>query len=133
MADAPKALRVLLVDDHADTLLLQAMLLRRAGHEVQAVASVAAALQAAGQQPFDLLISDLRLPDGSGIDLMSQIKSSQSGLRGIVVSGVDDHQEKARAVEAGFKHYLLKPILPERLLECVDGFRDGDSTSSLSS
>ena len=62
--------RVLLVEDHEETLQVMAELLRRLGHEVTTASTIKEALKAAGEKHFDLVISDLGLPDGLGHDLM---------------------------------------------------------------
>lgn len=100
--------RILLVEDHADTRVLLARLLRSRGHEVHTADSVAAALQAAQKHPLDLLISDLSLPDGSGLDLMRQLKDTH--LKGISVSGHGAAEDIREARDAGFVSHLTKPI-----------------------
>ncbi len=65
-----RRLRILLVEDHGDTAWVMTRLLKADGHEVQAAADVATALKRAEEGEFDLLLSDLGLPDGSGLDLM---------------------------------------------------------------
>ena len=72
------AMRLLLVEDHEDTNRSLSRLLRKRGYEVRTAASVATALQEAADHPFDLLISDMGLPDGSGIDLMEQLSPPRS-------------------------------------------------------
>ena len=75
----PKEPRVLLVDDHADTLRSMDRLLRVRGYQVCVASTVAAALEAAATHPFDLLISDVGLPDGSGMDLMRELRLRYGG------------------------------------------------------
>ncbi|HEX2853371.1 MAG TPA: response regulator [Opitutaceae bacterium] len=106
---APKRHRVLLVEDHADTATSMAWLLTRSGYEVTTAVSAAAALEAAAQQPFDVIASDIGLPDRSGYDLMKEIKS-RYGLKGIALSGYGTEEDRARAREAGFTEHIVKPV-----------------------
>ena len=68
-------MNILLVDDHADTSRALKRLLERMGYQVQTADSVSSALQASQSEPFDIVISDIGLPDGSGLDLMREIKA----------------------------------------------------------
>jgi CheY-like chemotaxis protein len=72
-------LNILLVEDHDTTLEILARLLRQMGHRVTGANSVATGIAAASRDGFDLLISDLGLPDGSGLDLMRQLKQKYAG------------------------------------------------------
>jgi len=113
--EAQKAqLRILLVDDHTDTVITLGALLRNLGYEVACAETVKQALQLAKESRFDLLVSDIGLPDGSGHDLMRQIRAKQS-IAGIALSGfgMEDDLEKSRAV--GFTEHLIKPINVDRL------------------
>ena len=107
-------LRILLVDDHTDTVITLGALLRNLGYEVACAETVKQALQLAKESNFDLLVSDIGLPDGSGHDLMQQIRAKQS-IAGIALSGfgMEDDLEKSRAV--GFTEHLIKPINVDRL------------------
>jgi signal transduction histidine kinase/ActR/RegA family two-component response regulator len=111
--DAP-ALRILLVEDHVDTRKATARLLKSFGHEVATADSVATGLEAAEAGPFDLIISDLGLPDGSGLDLMRQIKN-RYGMKGIALSGFGMESDLLNSRAAGFDHHLTKPVPIEQL------------------
>jgi CheY-like chemotaxis protein len=108
-----RPLRILLVEDHADTAAILARLLRRMGHDVVQASIVAAALRTAEKEmrlaSIDLVMSDLGLPDGSGLDLMRQL-SATHGLRGIALSGFGMDSDLAESVAAGFSRHLIKPI-----------------------
>ena len=101
--------RLLVVEDHPATLEVLSRLLRRQGHEVVTATTVQAARQAAARQTFDLLISDIGLPDGSGTDLMAEL-TRDHGLRGIAFSGYGMEDDLQRAKEAGFLAHIVKPI-----------------------
>lgn len=103
--------RVLLVDDHADTLRSMDRLLRSRGYRVCTAPSVAGALAAAANQSFELLISDVGLPDGSGMDLMRELRLRHGEtLRGIALSGYGMEEDIARSRDAGFDDHLTKPV-----------------------
>ena len=106
---ASRQLRILLVEDHADTAYLMSRLLERLNHQVQTAGSIAAALATAGSGPFDLVISDLGLPDGSGLDLMRQLRAKYD-LKGICLSGFGMDKDLLASREAGFLYHLVKPV-----------------------
>ena len=114
-----KALRILLVEDHSDTQEMMVRLLEGYGHRVQTANCVNRALKVAATGEFDLVISDLGLPDGSGLDLMHQLRT-RHGIRGIALSGYGMDDDVQRSREAGFAHHLTKPISPDDL-EAVIG------------
>lgn len=102
--------RVLLVDDHADTRNSLQRLLARRGFQTTLAGSCQEALAQAAAQEFDLLISDLGLPDGSGHDLMRSIRASHPDLAGIALSGYGMESDVMRSHEAGFSAHLTKPL-----------------------
>jgi CheY-like chemotaxis protein len=120
MAQTPKRLRILLVEDHQDTAHALANLLAREAHRVRRVHTGGEALAAAAEQTFDLLISDLRLPDISGYEIMAQLKQKYN-LMGIAVSGMSAPADIQKATAAGFSRYLIKPVKLETLREVVEG------------
>ncbi len=105
---------LLLVEDHVDTAEAMAELLRGLGYRVTAAASVAeglavaSALQGRPEGGIDLVVSDLGLPDGSGLDLMREL-SGRFGLRGISLSGYGMEDDIRSSREAGFERHLTKP------------------------
>jgi PAS domain S-box-containing protein len=105
----PANLRLLLVEDHKATAQVLSQLLERAGHQVFAVSNIADALDAVAANPFDIVVSDLGLPDGSGNDLMRKLRDAY-GLRGIALSGYGMDEDIARSHEAGFVAHLIKPV-----------------------
>ncbi len=110
-AGSPEKLHLLVVEDHEPTLTVLRRLLTRAGHEVVAASGIAAALsQAAETLPFDFVISDLGLPDGTGLELMAKLQLLQPGLRGIALSGYGMDEDIRRSAESGFLAHLVKPI-----------------------
>jgi signal transduction histidine kinase/CheY-like chemotaxis protein len=111
---APASLRVLLVDDHPDTCAALERLLKLRGHRVAAAHSMRGALEIAGQDSFDLLISDVGLPDGNGMDLLRYVRAQQP-IRGIAISGFGMDADINKSLEAGFSDHLVKPVKLEKL------------------
>jgi CheY-like chemotaxis protein len=108
-ASRPRQCRILLVDDHADTLRTLARLLRGLGYQIETATSVSSALRAAGNGRFDLLISDIGLPDGSGLDIMNEARA-RFDLKGIALSGYGMDEDVRKSRQAGFDEHLTKPI-----------------------
>jgi signal transduction histidine kinase/CheY-like chemotaxis protein len=106
---AQQCLKILLVDDHQDTCAALEKLLVRRGHLVAATHDVRSAMEAAARNQFDLLISDVALPDGSGMDLMTQLRAI-SKIPGIAISGFGNNGDIERSLQAGFSEHLIKPI-----------------------
>ena len=109
---------VLLVEDHEETLQVMAELLRRLGHEVTTASTIKEALKAAGEKPFDLVISDLGLPDGLGYELMRSLRAGNH-LRGIALSGYGMSEDIQLSREAGFAEHLVKPVDLKKLEEAM--------------
>lgn len=99
---------ILLVEDHPDTAHAMARVLKTLGHRVRIAQSVAAALAAAAE-PFDLLICDIGLPDGNGLDLMRQLRASRP-VKGIALSGFGMEEDIRKSEEVGFSAHLTKPV-----------------------
>jgi two-component system, chemotaxis family, CheB/CheR fusion protein len=109
-----QGLKILLVDDHQDTCAALEKLLVRRGYLVATTHNVRAAMEAAVRNKFDLLISDIALPDGSGMDLMMQLRAI-SKIPGIAISGFGNNGDIERSLQAGFSEHLIKPIKLEDL------------------
>lgn len=111
-------LRILLVEDHQDTLRMMQRLLTRQGHQVISASSVAQALTVVSSQPIDVLVSDLGLPDGSGHELMREIRRFHN-IPGIVLSGFGMDSDVRNSRQAGFAEHLTKPVNMQVLLETI--------------
>jgi two-component system, chemotaxis family, CheB/CheR fusion protein len=114
----PAALRLLLVEDNEPTLQVMADLLELAGHDVKPAATLRAALDLAARHTFDLVVSDLGLPDGSGFNLMRELRD-RYGLQGIAVSGFGMEEDLRRSREAGFHEHLVKPVDIDKLKAAI--------------
>jgi signal transduction histidine kinase len=117
-----RGMQLLLVEDHQETRQLMQRLLKRMGHHVTATNSAQAALAAAASRKFDLVVSDLGLPDMSGLEMMQQMRDLH-GLRGIAVSGFGTEEDVAESRAAGFVRHLTKPISIEKLSEMLSALR----------
>jgi len=116
---AAKPLRILLVEDHGDTANLMREFLASDGHHVELAGDVESAIELAQQHGFDLLISDLGLPDASGLDLIRELRARGYSGPGIAVSGFGLEQDVVRSKEAGFDAHVTKPASPERLSRLI--------------
>jgi CheY-like chemotaxis protein len=113
------ALRILLVEDHGDTAKIMRRLLRMEGHEVEVAGDVATAVVLASERRFDLLLSDLGLPDGSGVDLICALRQRGNMMPAIALSGYGQEQDLDRTREAGFSAHLTKPVNLDRLAATI--------------
>ena len=104
-----RSVRILLVEDHEDTNRSLTRMLRRRGYEVHAAPDVRSALDIAKNTPFDVLVSDIGLPDGNGHDLLRTLRA-QREVFGIALSGYGMEEDIRRSGEAGFSHHLVKPV-----------------------
>jgi two-component system CheB/CheR fusion protein len=115
---------ILLVEDHLDTAEALADLLRDRGYQVSTAGSIAQALALAGgaaaDHPIDLVVSDLGLPDGSGLELMREL-SGRYGLTGVALSGYGMEEDVRKSHEAGFRKHLTKPVDVRALEEAIRG------------
>jgi signal transduction histidine kinase/ActR/RegA family two-component response regulator len=111
-AEAPalrEDLRLLLVEDHDDTREVLARLLSRRGYDVAAARNAEQARALSSGKTFDLLVSDIALPDATGCELLEEL-SAKYGLRGIAMSGFGSDADLAQSRAAGFLEHLVKPI-----------------------
>lgn len=101
--------RILLVEDHEPTRAPLARLLTRRGYEVVAAGSSSTALEEAAKARFDLVLSDIGLPDGDGFELMSKLRELY-GMKGIALTGYGMEEDVLRSGTSGFIAHLTKPI-----------------------
>ena len=109
------SIRLLLVEDHGDTGRVLSRLLRNAGYQVAHSDTGLGALGLATTQPFDLVVSDLGLPDMSGLEFMPKLRAQQPALRGICISGYGMDEDLKACHSAGFAEHLTKPVDLQRL------------------
>ena len=104
-----EGLRLLFVEDHDDTRDVLARLLSRRGYCVEAARNAQEARSLSSGKTFDLLVSDIALPDATGCELLKEL-SSKHRLRGIAMSGFGSDADLAQSRAAGFLEHLVKPI-----------------------
>ena len=128
-------LRLLLVEDHDDTRKVLARLLNRRGYKVEAARNAQEARSLSSERTFDLIISDIALPDASGCDLLKELGTKHK-LRGIAMSGFGSDTDLAQSRAAGFLEHLVKPIdaraLDTAIQRVVEKSRAGRHTTSTS-
>jgi signal transduction histidine kinase/CheY-like chemotaxis protein len=116
---APSAARILLIDDHADTLNILTRLLTRKGHAITPAANGAEARAEFARGNFDLVVSDLGLPDCSGLELMGELRAARP-IPAIAMSGYGMEADVQSCIAAGFSEHVTKPIDFELFLETVN-------------
>ena len=115
---ATARVRLLVVEDHADTGRALQRHLSRAGFHITVARDVASALAAAERSTFDVIVSDLGLPDGAGVELMEQLRTRRK-IPGIAMSGYGMEEDIRRSLAAGFSEHLVKPIAIPQLIEAI--------------
>jgi CheY-like chemotaxis protein len=122
--ETPARTRILLVEDHLDTALVMRLLLEKAGYQVVLADSVAKAL-AAVDDTIALLLSDIALPDGSGLDVMRRVLLAHRSVTGIALSGYGSPEDLGRSRAAGFARHLVKPFEVPDLLRVIEELLPG--------
>jgi CheY-like chemotaxis protein len=110
--------RVLLVEDHPDTAKVLGRLLRVSGCSVSTAASAAAAMDLAAKESFDIVVSDIGLPDSTGYELMRELRT-RHGMKGVALSGYGMDEDVQRSRAAGFSDHLVKPINVDTLRSVI--------------
>ena len=113
--------RVLVVDDVADVTEMIALFLKHAGYDVTTANSAGNALQLAADRNFDLIISDIGMPEMNGYQLAESLRAISDYQRTplIAVTGYTEYDDRGRSLRAGFDAHLTKPINPSQLLELI--------------
>ena len=106
---SPVCVRVLLVEDHSDTARAMQRLLSREGYQVSTATGVGDAMRVASENTFDVVLSDIGLPDGDGCELMRQLLKMYP-IKGIAVTGSGFPEDVEKCKEAGFSAHMLKPV-----------------------
>jgi CheY-like chemotaxis protein len=122
-ASPAATMRILLVEDHDDSREFLRRLLRGWGYDVQAAGDMHAALALAQNFAFDLLLSDLSLPDGDGCELLAQLRATRpagENFHAIALSGHAYPDDVRRSLAAGFGKHLSKPIFAPRLRAAIE-------------
>ena len=119
MTAPERVLRILVVEDHPATARALAKTLLRFGFAVATSATARAAVHVARQQPFDLLITDIGLPEKNGWELFQELRAVQPNLRAIALTGYAFPQDRQRSADAGIQLHLVKPATTEQLQAAI--------------
>jgi two-component system response regulator PilR (NtrC family) len=103
-------LQILVIDDEPDLRTLYELTLLRDGYQVEAAATIQEAWELLNTRRFDLVITDMRLPDGSGIDLLKGVRAQQRRERCIVITAYGSAENAVESLKAGAFDYLTKPV-----------------------
>jgi CheY-like chemotaxis protein len=103
-------MNILIVEDHQDTRRVLSNLLGRAEHEVISASGATEALQLLANMRVNVLLSDIGLEDGDGLELVAKAKRLQPKIKAIALTGRTSAQDHERGRKAGFDHYLTKPF-----------------------
>ncbi|MBA3543206.1 MAG: response regulator [Chthoniobacterales bacterium] len=103
-------MHILLVEDHEDSRVVLCNLLTHCGHEVATASNVQEALCLLGNLRFDVLLSDIGLPDGSGLDLVAEARKRQPWKKTVALTARGRTSDQERGLQAGFDEYLTKPF-----------------------
>src|SRR5262245_34711321 len=111
--------KLLIVDDDEDLVKLLKLTLSRIGYTVQTAANVETGIKMLGEETFDLVISDINMPDGTGLDLLEAIRGSELKVEVLVVSSQRAIATAVEAMRLGARNYLEKPVDLEKLKATV--------------
>jgi PAS domain S-box-containing protein len=127
--DRKESARILLVEDHEDTLALLARLLARCGYKVSTAGTVNDAIRQLEESRFDIVVSDIGLPDGNGCDIMTKgmPRSAAGKIKGIALSGFSSQEDIERSKACGFLHHLTKPVDFQRLKQVLAEIQAGEA------
>lgn len=114
-----RSLRLLVVEDHIDSAELLAELLENHGHTVRVATTASDAMAIANEQPFDVVLSDVGLPDASGYELMQQLRE-RFPIKGIAMTGSGRPSDIEAGRAAGFSVHLTKPVSLRRLQQALE-------------
>jgi two-component system CheB/CheR fusion protein len=120
--EAPTRRTALVVDDVADVTEMLAVVLTHAGYNVVTAASAPAALNAARERQFDVIISDIGMPDMNGYQLAREVRQlpGYETTPMVAVTGYSMFDDRERSSKAGFNAHMTKPIDPRALLDLIE-------------
>jgi len=119
MTDTQPAARILVVDDSAPTVEVLRRNLAAAGYHVFTASSVAEAIEVLDHSPIDIVVTDLKMPKASGLDLIHHIRENFRDTQTLMITGYPSIATAIEAVKGGAEDYLAKPFTDEELLTAV--------------
>src|SRR4051812_27813443 len=117
-------MNILLVEDHQDTRSVLKQVMSSWGHEVSAAEDLQSGLGYLNTQPFDAIVSDIALPDGSGYALMTHARHAGSKALGIAISAYPYPPDVNEEDVTGFDYHLNKPFNPRQLRQLLEPVRN---------
>lgn len=112
-------LKILIVEDHLDTSKLLEHVLQKNGYKTTIARTIEEALSIAANQHFDLMISDIGLPDGSGCELLLELRRRGNHFPAVALSGYGQEEDIRRSLGVGFFAHITKPVMPSKLIETL--------------
>jgi len=110
--------KILLVENHQDTAVYLQLFLEKAGHSVTISADVRSTIELPDLESFDIILSDIGLPDGDGWELMQRIRPLTHAYA-VAMSGFGMTSDIKRSLAVGYQAHLTKPFTPNRLMEVL--------------
>jgi len=120
----PQSANILIVDDESSITGALEVILSERGYQVATAATVARAVALLHEQPFDLVLTDLKLPDASGIDLLTQVKADSPATEVILMTAHGSLEVTIEAIKKGAYYYLEKPFTPDQMVMLVERARE---------
>ena len=117
-------MKALIVDDEKDIGLMVSKFLTKEGLEAEYVSTITNARKKIDEEDYSVFFLDLHLPDGTGFDLVPQIKQTNKDSKVIVISAYDGREETQQARELGISTFIKKPFSRQQVLEAIDDIRN---------
>ena len=130
MVTRHRPLRILLVEDNKDTLRYLSLMLSGRGHDVRTAGTLADALRAVAETEFEVVVSDIELPDGTGLELMARLRDD-GAMPGIALSGFGSPEDVELSRSVGFAEHLTKPVDFGSLEEAIGRVAAGSRAEGL--
>jgi len=119
LVTALKGRRILLIDDDETIIVPFQLILQKEGYQVDTASTGLQALEKAGEMEYQMVISDIKLPDVQGIEVAKKIRELNRNTRLIIITGFPDLADSLETIDLGIDEILIKPIKPDELLRAV--------------
>src|SRR5690554_2065859 len=122
--------KILVVDDDSSFCIMLKTFLTKKGHSVSEAFSAGKALKACEAETFDIILTDYRLPDGSGLDILKQVKAANPETGVIIMTGYADIKMAVKTIKMGAFDYVAKPINPDEIILTIQNLLAQKNRSS---